>query len=171
VAHDLNNILGGLVSYPDLLLMDLPEDSPLRNPVLTIKNSGQKAAAIVQDLLTLARRGVAVSEVANLNDMIADYLESPEHQKLKSFHPGVQFKTRFETDLLNTLASPVHLSKTVMNLISNAAEALPDGGKVTISTRNQYVDRPIRGYDNIREGDYVVLTVKRLWEGVEQDLV
>jgi PAS domain S-box-containing protein len=66
VAHDLNNILSGLVSYPDLLLMDLPEDSPLTAPILTIQKSGKKAAAIVQDLLTLARRGVAVTEVANL---------------------------------------------------------------------------------------------------------
>jgi hypothetical protein len=53
VAHDLNNILCGLVSYPDFMLMDLPMDSPLREPLLTIRNSGQKAAAIVQDLLTL----------------------------------------------------------------------------------------------------------------------
>jgi len=68
VAHDLNNILSGIVSYPDLLLMDLPEDSPLRKPILTMRQSGQKAAVIVQDLLTLARRGVSVTEVINLND-------------------------------------------------------------------------------------------------------
>jgi len=53
VAHDLNNILSGLVSYPELLLMEVPEDSRLRRPILTIQNSGEKAAAIVQDLLTL----------------------------------------------------------------------------------------------------------------------
>ncbi len=159
VAHDLNNILGGLVSYPDLLLMELPEDSPLRKPVTTIKDSGQKAAAIVDDLLTLARRGVAVSEVANLNDIITEYLTSPEHERLKSFHASVEIESRLETDLLNTLASPVHLSKTIMNLVSNASEALPDGGKVTISTKSQYIDKPVRGYDEVREGDYVVLTV------------
>ncbi len=93
------------------------------------------------------------------NDIIADYLEAPEHEKLKSFHPGVQIETSFETDLLNILASPVHLSKTVMNLVSNAAEALPGKGKITISTKNQYVDKPVRGYDEVKEGDYVVLTV------------
>ncbi len=57
VAHDLNNILSGVVSYPDLLLIDMPEESPFRDALLLIKNSGEKAAAIVQDLLTLARRG------------------------------------------------------------------------------------------------------------------
>jgi len=159
VAHDLNNILSGIVSYPELLLMDLPGDSPLKGPILTIQNSGKKAAAIVQDLLTLARRGVAVTEVANLNDIAMDYFRSPEHVKLKEFHPYVQFETRFETGLLNILASPVHISKTIMNLVSNAAEALPDGGKVTISMNNQYIDLPIRGYEDVKEGDYVVLSV------------
>ncbi|GAG03215.1 unnamed protein product, partial [marine sediment metagenome] len=75
VAHDLNNVLSGIVSYPDLLLMQLSEDSPLRKLILTIQKSGEKAAAIVQDLLTLARRGVAVTEVVSLNDIISDYLK------------------------------------------------------------------------------------------------
>ncbi len=159
VAHDLNNILSGLVSYPELLLRNIPEDSPLKDPLLTIEKSGKKAAAIVQDLLTLARRAVPVMEVININDAITDYLNSPEHEKLKTFHPEVEFESLPETDLLNMFGSPVHLSKTVMNLLSNAAEALPDGGLVTISTRNQYVDRPIPGYDEVKEGDYVVLSV------------
>ena len=159
VAHDLNNILSGLVSYPELLLLEIPEDSHLRKPILTIQKSGEKAAAIVQDLLTLARRGVAITEVVNLNDIIYEYLKSPEFEKLKSFHPNVQFKTKLETNLLNILGSPVHLSKTVMNLVSNAAEAMSDGGRIFISTENRYIDRLIRGYDNVAEGDYVVLTI------------
>ena len=56
VAHDLNNILSGIVSYPDLILTQLPRDSALRKPIVTMQASGQKAAAMVQDLLTLARR-------------------------------------------------------------------------------------------------------------------
>ncbi len=96
VAHDLNNILGGLVSYPELLLLQLPEDSPLRKSILTIQKSGEKAAAVVQDLLTLARRGVVVTEVVNLNDVIADYLKSPEHENLQSYHPGVQIETHLD---------------------------------------------------------------------------
>ena len=159
VAHDLNNILSGLVSYPELLLLDLPEDSPMRGPILTIEDSGKKAAAIVQDLLTLARRGVSVTEVTNLNDVIGDYFESLAHKKIKKFHPQVDFKTNLGKELLNILGSPVHLSKTVMNLVSNAAEASLHGGRVSISTKNQYVDQKIKGYDEVNEGDYVVLTV------------
>ncbi|MBN1103660.1 MAG: PAS domain S-box protein [Deltaproteobacteria bacterium] len=171
VAHDLNNVLSGLVSYPELLLMDLPDHSPLRKPILTIQKSGEKAAAIVQDLLTLARRGVSVMEVVNLNDLVSEYLRSPEYERLISFHPDVQVEVNLEADLLNIDGSPVHLSKTVMNLVSNATEAMPRGGKVSISTENRYVDRPVRGYDQVKEGDYAVLTVRDTGVGIpEKDM-
>ncbi len=166
VAHDLNNILSGIVSYPDLLLLDLPDDSPLRMPIETIRDSGRKAAAIVQDLLTLARRGVSVSEVLNLNDIVLEYLRSPEFRKLQSFHPHVRVDRRLDSGLMNIMGSPVHLSKTVMNLVSNAAEAMPDGGTIRMSTRNAYVDQPIQGYDHVTEGDYVVLEVSDAGVGI-----
>ncbi len=169
VAHDLNNILSGLVSYPELLLMDIPEDSPLRKPILTIQDSGQKAAVIVQDLLTLARRGVAITEVVNLNDIICDHLESPEHEKLKSFHPGIEFEVNLAPNPLNILGSSVHLSKTIMNLLFNAAEAMPDAGTITMSTSNQYLDRPVRGYEDVQEGDYIVLSVVDSGVGMSEE--
>ncbi len=159
VAHDLNNILSGIVTYPELLLMDIPEDSPLRKPILTIQKSGEKAAAIVQDLLTLARRGVSVTKVANLNDIITDYLKSPEHEKLLLNHPDIWIETCFEADLFNILGSPVHLSKTIMNLVYNAAEASPNGGRIIITTQNRYVDRLLLGYESVKEGDYAILRV------------
>ena len=166
VAHDLNNILSGIVSYPELILMDLPEDSPLTDSIKTIQDSGKKAAAIVQDLLTLARRGVSISEVVNLNDILSEYLTSPEFEKLKSFHPLVEIQTNLETSLLNIAGSPVHLLKTVMNLVSNAAEAMVDGGRLHLGTENRYLDQPIKGYDGIKEGDYVVLTVSDSGVGI-----
>jgi CheY-like chemotaxis protein len=159
VAHDLNNILSGLVSYPELLLMDLPENSPLRKPILTIQSSGEKAAAIVQDMLTLARRSVNIAEVVNLNDILQEYLGSPEHIKIMSHYPHVRLATEKEPNLLNIVGSGVHLSKTLMNLVSNAFEAMPEGGDIFISTKNEYVDFPVTGYDTVNEGNYAVLTI------------
>ena len=159
VAHDLNNILSGIVSYPELLLLDLPEDSELKEPLETIQKSGFKAAAIVQDLLTLARRGVSISEVVNLNRIISEHLETPEFEKIKQFHPDLKVSIDLEPNLLNISGSPVHLSKTVMNLVSNAAEAMPDGGTICIVTQNIYLDQPVEGYDDIEEGDYVLLSI------------
>jgi signal transduction histidine kinase len=169
VAHDLNNILSGLVSYPELLLMDLSEDSPLRQPIITIKESGQRAAAIVQDLLTLARRGVCVREVMNLNMLIEEYLKSPENQQIFEHQPGVIVKTSLQPDLLNIMGSPVHLSKTIMNMISNAAEAMPNGGMIIISTENRYIDKSIKGYDAVDEGDYATLTVTDTGIGISPE--
>ena len=169
VAHDLNNILSGIVSYPELLLMDLEPESPLRKPILTIQQSGEKAAAIVQDLLTLARRGVETTDVVNLNDILTDYLQSPEHAKLELNHPEVEVVTRMSDDLLNILGSPVHLSKTIMNLVSNAAEAMLDGGRLLITTENRNVDRFTVAYDEIVEGDYVTVSVKDSGIGIPED--
>jgi signal transduction histidine kinase/CheY-like chemotaxis protein len=166
VAHDLNNILSGLVSYPELVLMDLPADSPLREPILTIKHSGEKAAAMVQDLLTLARRGVADKTVLNVNALVEDYLDSPECRLLQASHPQVRIRADLDEDLLNVLASPVHLSKALMNLVANAAEALLVAGDITIATANRYVDQPLQGFETVTEGEYVRLTVQDTGVGI-----
>jgi two-component system cell cycle sensor histidine kinase/response regulator CckA len=168
VAHDLNNMLSAIVGYPELLLMQIPEDSPLRKPILRIQDSGNKAAAIVQDLLTLARRGVDITEVVNLKYIILEYLKSPEHEKLKLFYPRVEMETNIESDLLNISGSFVHLSKTVENLVSNAAEAMPDGGKIFISAENRYIDRSISGYDSVEEGEYITLMVSDTGIGISK---
>ncbi len=166
VAHDLNNVLSGIVSYPDLLLMDLEEDSPLRKPILTIKNSGQKAAEIVQDLLTLARRGVENKSVLDLNDIIVEYLKSPEYEKLTMHHSNVSFVTNLDKNLLNIKGSSIQLIKMIMNLVSNSAEAQPSGGKTIISTRNRYIDKQIKGHGGIKEGEYVVLEINDMGLGI-----
>lgn len=169
VAHDLNNILSGIVSYPELLIRDLPAESPMLRPLQTMKQSGEKATTIVQDMLTLARRGVVSTSVVSLKDAIRDYLQSPEHGRLRTYHPNVEFECRVEDHLLNIVGSPVHLTKTIMNLCSNAAEAMPKGGIVKIHAENRYVDRPLAGYDTVKEGDYAVLSVSDAGVGIPHE--
>ena len=166
VAHDLNNILAGLVSYPDLLLTQLPNNSPLRKPIRTIQSTGEKAAALVQDLLTLARRGIAATEIININAIISEYLDSPELADLKAQHPEIEIEVELDPNPLNIVGSALHLSKTIMNLIYNAAEAMDRRGKIWVTTQNQYIDRPIRGYDTIEEGDYVVISIIDTGNGI-----
>jgi signal transduction histidine kinase/ActR/RegA family two-component response regulator len=160
VAHDLNNVMFGLVSYPDYLLSKLDPDEPMYSSLKSIRESGRKAAAIVDELLTLARRGVTNTQVLGLNSLIAEYLDSPEHRKLKEYHEQVEIVALLGQDLKNVKGSPLHLKKCVMNLVSNAVEALPNGGRVILSTSNCYVDRPIRGYSDVARGDYVLLRVE-----------
>lgn len=169
VAHDLNNILGILSGYSELLLMEIPEGQKARNHAERILQSTEKGAAIIQDLLTLARRSVATSKVINLNKIIADFLKTPVFEKIKDYHPHINFRTVYQEGLLNIKGSPVHLEKTIMNLVSNAAESISGEGIVTIQTENRYIDEPIRGYDEVKEGDYSILTIADTGTGIPDE--
>jgi CheY-like chemotaxis protein len=105
-------------------------------------------------------RGVAITkEPLNMNELIKEYILSPEFNKLKQLHSTATIKTKLDTDLLNISGSKTHLRKVIMNLVSNGAEAMIGSGNIIISTMNRYVDTPIRGYSDVNEGEYVVLSV------------
>ena len=166
VAHDLNNVLGVLTGYSELLLAEIPEGQRSRGYVEKILKSTEKGAAIVQDLLTLARRGVTASEVIDLNDVVSGFVKTPVFENIKDYHPQVTFRIECDNNLLNIKGSPVHLEKALMNLVSNAAESIDGRGEVIIRTENRYLDTAIRGYDEIKEGDYVILTVSDTGMGI-----
>lgn len=159
IAHDLNNILSGIVSYPELLLLDIPMDNPMRKPLETIRESGMMAANVVSDLLTIARGVATDKDILNLNNVIKEHLSSPEHRRLETTNDCVNIKTELDPALLNIRGSHTHIKKILMNLIINASEAIEDSGKITISTENRYLDEPIRGYEDVRRGEYIVLSV------------
>lgn len=134
VAHDLNNILSGIVGYPDLLLMNLPEDSPLRPPILAIQESGKRAAAVVADLLTVARGAARPQVLADVNALITSYLDSPEFKKIAQDYPFVHYETSLEKNALQIVCSPIHITKCIMNLVLNGAEAIDYSGNIIIKT-------------------------------------
>jgi signal transduction histidine kinase/CheY-like chemotaxis protein/nitrogen-specific signal transduction histidine kinase len=166
VAHDLNNVLSAVVGYPDMLLASMGKDNPQRRAIEAIRDSGIKASEIVQDLLTLARRGILQPVVLDLNRLIRSFLTAPEWARIQEKNPNQTIETNLAPDLLRIKGSRVHLQKTVMNLIANAAEAQPTGGQITISTTNCYLDAPPSGYTQVNEGDYVVLTVRDQGSGI-----
>jgi len=170
VAHDLNNILAGLVSYPELLIMSLPPDSPLKKPLETMQRSGQMAADIVHDLLILARRGGRDKTIIDLNTLIQEYAASPVHQKLALERSGVAFRLDLADDLLLIAGTVSDLSKTVMNLVINAFEAIHGSGEVTVSTENWYVDGRQTALTDIGEGEYVRVCVRDSGEGIPPEL-
>ena len=169
VAHDLNNTLGIIVGYSELLSSGIDKSSPLQSKVANIMKGGERAAAIVQDLLTLARRGVQTRSVVNINDIIRNFLKTPEYERILSYNPRMQVNADLPTDILNIMGSPIHLHKTVMNLLSNASEAMPHGGSLNIKTSNQYLDKAISGYDYVREGEYVVFSISDTGDGISPD--
>jgi PAS domain S-box-containing protein len=169
VAHDLNNILSGIVSYPDLLLFELPQDHHMRQPIEVIQQSGQRASAIVQDLLTVAR-GVAVAkEPINLRTVVEEYVQSPEFRMVEQFHPGIVLHTKIAEDCANILGSRIHLRKVMMNLVSNAFEASIPPGEVHITLGNRCIKSRDGGDGEVEEGDYVQLQVADRGKGISKE--
>jgi PAS domain S-box-containing protein len=168
VAHDLNNVLTGIVAYPDLLLIKLPEDDPLRKKVMAIKKSGQKAAAIVEDLLSLSRRGVNKFTPLNLNELIKDILDSPEVEKLKVYHPEVSYKFSKGDNVPVISGAQYQISKVMINLLTNASEAMQSGGNVYISTRMESSSDNTIKYKNVPDGDYAVISVSDEGVGISK---
>ncbi|MBL4903083.1 MAG: response regulator [Desulfocapsa sp.] len=169
VAHDLNNILTGITGYPELLLLQLPETSKLREPIEAIRESGKRAAAVVADLLTVAR-GVAISKVtANMNTLVAEYLASPEYHQLHSISRHVQCHTQLAKDLPNLLCSPVHITKCIMNLVVNAMEAIDKAGRITISTTTVIPGASWARENGLKQMEYIILTVADTGTGISAE--
>ena len=160
VAHDLNNILAGLVAYPDTVLEGLEPDDPLRAPITLIQQAGLRAAAVVEDLMTIAR-GVAVPRRrCSLNDVVADYLASRDFEELRQFRPELEVETRLSPALLPVRAARAHLARSLANLVFHTAQTIPGAGRVRILTESRYVEAPLPGYDDVAAGQYAVLSLE-----------
>ncbi len=171
VAHDLNNIMAGIITYPELLLMDLAEDFTYRDEIKMIRDAGKRAAAVVSDLLTVARGASCKKEIHNFNVLVSGYVNSVECKEICSRYPGLKITSEMDSQLLNTSCSAVHITKSIMNLVNNAAEAIGENGRITIRTSNCYVESPIEGYERIEVGEYVLLQIEDDGHGISpQDL-
>ena len=93
VAHDLNNIMAGIITYPELLLMDLGMDFKYREELMMIREAGKRAAAVVNDLLTVARGATCKKEPQNANVLISEYLNSVEFREIGQRYPDIKLTT------------------------------------------------------------------------------
>ncbi len=169
VAHDLNNILSGVVSYPELIQRKLGEKSDLHKSLDIIKDSGKRAAAVVADLLTVARGVASEKSVCSVNSLIHDYLKSPEFEALASRYPTVRYVSRPDSEIMNIKCSPVHFRKCFMNIVVNAFEAIDREGTVSITTYNKVFDELSAQSHNLKAGNYIVVSVKDNGPGISND--
>ena len=169
VAHDLNNILSGIVAYPELILQRLEKESDLRKPIEAIQQSGQRAATVVADLLTVARGAASIREVHNLNALIEEYEHSPEYKQLRVLHPEITYQYQLAAEYPAISCSPVHVKKCLMNLVINASEAITGVGTVAVSTRSRSIRGTAASRLEIEAGEYVVLTVEDTGPGIPNE--
>ncbi|MBU0663841.1 MAG: response regulator [Proteobacteria bacterium] len=159
IAHDLNNILSGIVTFPEIILMQMDKTEKHREAIEFIRDTGKRAAAVVSDLLLVARGASAPTKTCCLNRLIQNHLASIEHQAITSLYKEVIIKTKLADDLFNIKCSEIHISKVLMNLINNALEAIKKNGTIVLSTCNRHIETPVQEYERINAGDYAVLSI------------
>jgi PAS domain S-box-containing protein len=181
VAHDLNNKLGPMVGYPDILLIHIKriieknkipqsEFLKLEKGINTMKKAAQESADEVQDLLTLARRIQYSLIPTDLNDIVKSIVESPAFLIRKQKNENIVLNIDLKPELMNIKGSETHLNKVMMNIIMNAFDAMPNGGKLSIITDNEYIDKPINAYDDlIPVNEYVTLVIEDTGSGIKPE--
>jgi len=160
MAYELNNILGPVVSYPELLLENLPPESPLRRYIVEIREAGRRAARIVHDLQVIGRGGENPADPTNINDVVNDYLESEEFRQVQQEHPQVVIEVDLAGELPDIAGSAPSLQRVIGNLVVNAVESIEGGGRVRIVTEARHIEQPIGYYERGVAGNYVVLSVE-----------
>ncbi|MCG8687704.1 MAG: ATP-binding protein [Desulfobacterales bacterium] len=172
VAHDLNNILSGIATYPEVLLMDENLEPKVKQGLSMIKDSGRKASSVVSDLLTISRGIKADKQILNINTVIERYMSAPEFQKTRLSYSQVDIEVTMEPELLNISGSYIHIEKAIMNLMLNAVEETgpKENGKVVLSTSNFYVDGSHDDEQNqdLTQGEYVLLEVSDNGSGIPE---
>jgi PAS domain S-box-containing protein len=159
IAHDLNNTLSAIIGYPELLLMQLPEDSTMRKPIKTIKEAGERAAAVVADLLTVARGVASTQQTTDLNTLVQEYLNSPEHSETRTRHPAIQFRQYLAANLSQILCSPIHVKKCIINLTNNAIDAVQHSGTISFATRTDTPNQDMVTHFGLKPIPYSILRI------------
>lgn len=167
VAHDLNNILSGLVSYPDLLLQKVGEDTILREEIELIRKSGIQAGDLVSDLLTVARGAKSIKEDNNLNLLVNSYRNSIEYRQLHQDFPDLQIDFELDPTIPTISSSAINITQTLSNLVVNGAEACAEKvPRIRIRTTFQVLEGSVVGFEIIPPGSYVILSVTDNGNGI-----
>jgi PAS domain S-box-containing protein len=168
VAHDLNNIRAGIINYPELLLLKLEPNDPSRPTIEAIRRSGERAVAVVADLLTVARDSAAVHEIVEINDLVGSFAASPELGTIRRHHPDIDFHYTPCPQPIFCSCSPVHIEKAVMNLVINAFEAVERAGRVEIRC-DRLDETAARLPPDLAPGPYLRLDVCDTGKGIDAE--
>jgi two-component system, cell cycle sensor histidine kinase and response regulator CckA len=165
IAHDFNNILTAIITYCSFLKIKMKKNDPLSMYVDNILNSSEKAASLIRNLLAFSRKQIIHLRPIDLNDI----MKNVERILLRVLSEDIELKTEMTDRVITVMADPVQIEQVLMNLVTNARDAMPDGGTLTISTavsamRNDLAKIPGNG----REVMYAVLSVKDTGAGMDE---
>jgi PAS domain S-box-containing protein len=165
IAHDFNNLLTVVLGNADLALELLPPEGPLREAVGGIVRAGQRASELTRQLLAFARRQVLDPKVLDLNEQLLSL------QSLFARLLGEDIHLSLSTDprLHRVRADPGQLTQVIMNLVVNARDAMPTGGRLQLATANVSLDASTAGPLGLAPGVYVRLDVQDSGKGMDDE--
>jgi PAS domain S-box-containing protein len=166
VAHDFNNMLTIINGYCELLLAQLPQEDPLRELITPIHDAGQRSSRLTRQLLTLSRRQILQPRAADLSENV----RSVSTMLRRLLGEDVELVTASDQTLWLVEVDPGQFEQILLNLAVNARDAMPQGGKLTITTHNVKLD-PARAasHSSLPAGEYVLLTVADTGSGMDAE--
>ena len=155
IAHDFNNVLNVILGYSDLLLAKSSPQDPAYRRIEEIRKAGQQAAALTQQLLAFSRRQVLQPRVVNLQDILHDL----DYMLRRMIGEDVEIVIEVDEHLAQVKIDPSQMQQVILNLVVNARDAMPNGGKLVVEVRNAILDESNARPHNVAEGRYVTLSV------------
>ena len=166
ISHDFNNLLTVIMGYSDIMKRNLQEGHPLRRNVEEIVRASERAASLTRQLLAFSRKQVMQPKVFDLNTVVTDL----EKMLRRMIGEDIELRVGLQSELGNIKADPVQLEQVIMNLVVNARDAMPKGGKLSIETTNVYLDEAYaREHVSVVPGDYVMLAISDTGCGMNEE--
>ncbi|MEW5959904.1 MAG: PAS domain S-box protein [Chloroflexota bacterium] len=167
IAHDFNNILTVINGYTELMLAQLPLDSPLQEKMGSVLHAGKRAADLVRQLLAFSRKQMIQPEVLNLNGLVMDLMTLLKRVISENIHS----ETKLDPDLWPLKVDPHQIEQIILNLAVNAQDAMPDGGSLILETANVVLtSEEVAGYPEVEPGEFVLLTIGDTGMGMAEEV-
>ncbi len=167
IAHDFNNILTAIIGFSQVILNRLPGDSPVRNFVEMIFSSAEKAAGLTQSLLAFSRKQTINPRLTDINEVIAKI----GRLLARMIGEDIELKMELHPAPLVVMADSGQMEQVLMNLATNARDAMPDGGRFTITTDKVFLDNEfINVYGWGKPGDYICIAAKDSGCGIPKEV-
>lgn len=164
VAHDFNNMLNAILGFADLSLKLINRETKIYRYIENIYNSGNRAKELISQLLSFSRKTTQKLEIINLNDLIREIKNMIE----KIIGEDIEIIYSYDENLYNIMADKTQMTQVIMNLLTNAKEAMPEGGKIYITTKNIKLTEP---YYDIKAGDFVLLSITDTGIGMSKEIM
>lgn len=165
IAHDFNNMLTAINGYSDLILRDINETDPIRHKIIEIKKAGERSSTLTQQLLAFSRKQILKPEILNINQTVSEISSLLE----RLIGEDISLIKILDFKINTVMVDPGQLSQVIVNLAVNARDAMPNGGTVTIETKNVYLDEQFASTNSGgKTGEFVLLSVTDSGIGIDE---